>query len=981
MLAASAIVAPQYVQPLDAIDGLRVDLVELGDGAQQASNVIYFHPDRIIVSFSRVANTDGAAGAHSVLNPANWQLYNGNVDVSHLISGIDFTAGNQAILSLSEKLDAGSYRLVALDSIYDTIGRALDGDGDLQTGGNFDGTFVVSSASTTLPDISVGRASSGDTPAIATYGDGKYIVAWIDNPRNTLDTSQSRILAQRFDSDGTAIGDVMVVDSGGWYGSGLNIAATADGEFVVSWRALFASIFDNIETGRLAQRFDGNGQAVGDQFTLADVYGTITSFQMTDSGGILVGYTHTDSRAIIGPGPPPSRDPQARIQQFDRDGHSVGPTISLGVGTNVQVALGPDGSFVALWTDARHPSSGVFVQRFGADGTPLFDPVLVGPAVGASNFALATNASGSFVAGWIQTNNGEHQVFVQRFDAEGRFLRGAQQVSDTPESVLSQPIAIAMDAAGNFFVRFSVYVSQPADLITPLDTINVTPWTTYSVSNSYIDRPGTIRIRAYDPSGNAIGGSFSVGSWLGQAGVESMLALDGQVTITWLDSPRTIDYSNLTLQNLLTVHLDRFAVPRTLGVDLNGEPPGIGYEGNFIPNGAPVPVGNPDRLVIFPAGATQLAGATIAIAGYLPGDMLSVDVAGTLITAAFTGGVLTLSGSDSIAHYEQVLRSATFQTAASRAAGTTVDVSVVISDGTNQSEAAVSKISIYVPGLASVAGRDIFYNNSAFDGNDSTANAADDAAIATDKTALLPGQTATFSNYTGYSGGINGVIVDLAGQHGTITTDDFIFRLGASSDTSHWSYAPDPLSVVVLAGAGVGGSDRVEIVWADGAIKNTWLQVIVLANGNTGLAQSDTFFFGNYVGDTGNEPDRARVSTSDLFRVVNQILRDPHGEMAQPIDYAADFNRDGRVTMADVIIVINQLLKQAPPLELISVDAGSAQSGAITAGLILTMTTGSWNTLDALLVVVPAWEPADQVIETPPPPTTPALLMDEPDGQ
>ena len=62
-----------------------------------------------------------------------------------------------------------------------------------------------------------------------------------------------------------------------------------------------------------------------------------------------------------------------------------------------------------------------------------------------------------------------------------------------------------------------------------------------------------------------------------------------------------------------------------------------------------------------------------------------------------------------------------------------------------------------------VIGRHIFYNQSYFDGNNPAANTADDNAIATDKQALLPGETATFANYTSYSRGINGIMVDIDG--------------------------------------------------------------------------------------------------------------------------------------------------------------------------------------------------------------------------
>lgn len=64
---------------------------------------------------------------------------------------------------------------------------------------------------------------------------------------------------------------------------------------------------------------------------------------------------------------------------------------------------------------------------------------------------------------------------------------------------------------------------------------------------------------------------------------------------------------------------------------------------------------------------------------------------------------------------------------------------------------------------AQVVGRDVFYNNSYFDGRNPAADTSDDNAIATDKQALLPGQTASFTNYTSYSKGINGVMVDIAG--------------------------------------------------------------------------------------------------------------------------------------------------------------------------------------------------------------------------
>ena len=67
------------------------------------------------------------------------------------------------------------------------------------------------------------------------------------------------------------------------------------------------------------------------------------------------------------------------------------------------------------------------------------------------------------------------------------------------------------------------------------------------------------------------------------------------------------------------------------------------------------------NLVVQSPDSAVLSGATVQIGGWLTGDRLSVDVSGTSITAAYDGqGTLTLSGSDSLADYQSVLRRVQF---------------------------------------------------------------------------------------------------------------------------------------------------------------------------------------------------------------------------------------------------------------------------------------------------------------------------------
>lgn len=101
--------------------------------------------------------------------------------------------------------------------------------------------------------------------------------------------------------------------------------------------------------------------------------------------------------------------------------------------------------------------------------------------------------------------------------------------------------------------------------------------------------------------------------------------------------------------------------------------------------------------------------------------------------------------------------------------------------------------------MSLIVSRRLFYNNSKYDGNNSSANSADDAALASDKSALLPGGTATFANVSSYSRGINGIMLDLAGSHPSITAADFTFNIGNNNVPSTWAAWPAPLSVTVRA--------------------------------------------------------------------------------------------------------------------------------------------------------------------------------------
>ncbi len=244
--------------------------------------------------------------------------------------------------------------------------------------------------------------------------------------------------------------------------------------------------------------------------------------------------------------------------------------------------------------------------------------------------------------------------------------------------------------------------------------------------------------------------------------------------------------------------------------------------------------------------------------------------------------------------------------------------------------------------VAMPVGRHLFYNHSKFDGNTTGANPSDDNAIATDKVALqFTGSiTAPTSAFSSYAKGINGIMVDIDGTAGAITAADFTFKVGTSSDVGAWTEAPAPVSVSVRAGEGVGGSDRITIIWANNAIENTWLQVIFEGNDtlggfntNTNLAASDVFFFGSRLGDTfiNSPPTIVSTAAADALATRN------NPSFLQPLTNIYDFNKDGAVSAGDELIArfnagfLTRNLTWTPPGDPMAADTDDSQSAVASA--------------------------------------------------
>ena len=123
--------------------------------------------------------------------------------------------------------------------------------------------------------------------------------------------------------------------------------------------------------------------------------------------------------------------------------------------------------------------------------------------------------------------------------------------------------------------------------------------------------------------------------------------------------------------------------------------------------------------------------------------------------------------------------------------------------------------------------------------------------------------------------------------------------------------------------AGTDGHDRITLIWPDDQIKNTWLQITVLANQFTGLVSPHVFYFGNLVGETGERPLSWRVTVADLMAVRRNYSNDLANSSSR-----YDFNHDRKVDARDAAVVRTNLFHTLRRISTPPAPAGASAAPA-----------------------------------------------------
>lgn len=133
-----------------------------------------------------------------------------------------------------------------------------------------------------------------------------------------------------------------------------------------------------------------------------------------------------------------------------------------------------------------------------------------------------------------------------------------------------------------------------------------------------------------------------------------------------------------------------------------------GGTADFVEDGGPVVIDG--ALTVTDADDTTLASATVTITNLLDAGLetLAANTGGTSITALYSAPTLTLTGPDTVANFQQVLRTVTYDNASQDPDTTDRQIQFVAIDGTDPSVPAFKTVTVTPQNDPPVAGDDLW---------------------------------------------------------------------------------------------------------------------------------------------------------------------------------------------------------------------------------------------------------------------------------
>jgi len=306
----------------------------------------------------------------------------------------------------------------------------------------------------------VNDALSGDQvqPRAEGLSNGTFVLMWTDN--NARDGSGQGVFAQRYQNDGTTLGDVFQINDE--TSSTQNQPEATDigaGRFMAVWTSQASGTAgDGSSNGIFGRIFDAAGAPEGSEFQInATTSGNQNRAQVTTlpDGDVIVVWEDNDGGDGAGSG--------VFAQRIDTNGALVSIDGATAGANEVQintttageqaqpdvVALAPNaalpqGGYVVVWTSPDASGTGIFGQIYGLDGAAQGAEFQINGSVqsGQSDPVVTATPDGGFVVAWSDASGIDGSgtgVVAQRFTADGTRDGNPFVVNEEVSSTQSQP--------------------------------------------------------------------------------------------------------------------------------------------------------------------------------------------------------------------------------------------------------------------------------------------------------------------------------------------------------------------------------------------------------------------------------------------------------------------------------------------------------------------------------------------------------------
>ncbi|ACC83035.1 beta strand repeat-containing protein [Nostoc punctiforme] len=630
---------------------------------------------------------------------------------------------------------------------------------------------------------------------VAIDQNGNFVISWTSFDQNGV----GGIYAQRYNIDGQRQGSEFLVNSTitATNQSIPTVAMDATGNFIISWTSF--DEFGN-SNGVYAKRYNSSGGAQGGEFqvnTGIDSNLLNSTVVMNGNGNFVISWDQFD---LSNSG---SNGIETYARLYNSSGVAQGSEFKVNTTHsdaqyNPTVAIAQNGSFVISWTSnlqdniPANPSdtidNGIYAQRYDSNGVPQGVEFKVNTQTvnDQSNSTIAIAQNGNFVIAWQSENQdgSGYGIYAQRYNSAGvaqgsEFKVNTQTVNDQINP------KIAMDTTGNFVISWQS---------------NLQDGSGYGV---YAQR--------YNSAGVAQGSEFKVNTQTANDQSIPTVAMNGKgdFVVSWTSygqDEQTQQSEEILNRGGIYAQVYKSGIPPTI-TSTSASPLAYTENANTTIDSA-ITVSDEDSI--------NLASATVSItSGFVSGQDTLAFSNQNGITGSYNSstGVLTLTGSSSVANYQTALRSITYTNSSDNPSLTPRTVSFTVNDQNVSSTALTRNINITAVNDAPVAST----TNSALAYTENAITAIDSAIIVSDvDSSNLAGATVSisggfvsaedilaFSNQNGITGSYNSStgVLTLTGNATVANYQTALRSITYSNSSNNPSLTPRTVSFIVNDGA------------------------------------------------------------------------------------------------------------------------------------------------------------------------------------